>query len=45
MNDGHSGMIMEEEFGKQRNDDVKKDISNDVVSTNGSKTMVCFFQR
>ena len=45
MNDGPSGVIVEEEFGKQRNDDVKKDISNDVVSTNGSKTMVCFFQR
>lgn len=42
MNDRPSGMIVQEEFGKQRNDDVKKDISTDVASTNGSKTMVCF---
>ena len=42
MNDSTSGMIVQEEFGKQRNDDVKKDISTDVASTNGSKTMVCF---
>ena len=45
MNDRPSGLIVEEEFGKQRNDDVKKDISNDVASTNGNKTMVCFVQR
>ena len=42
MNDRPSGMIVQEEFGKQRNDDVKKDISTDVASTNGSKTMVGF---
>ena len=42
MNDRPSGMIVQEEFGKQRNDDVEKDISTDVASTNGSKTMVCF---
>ena len=45
MNDRPSGMIVEEEFGKQRHDDVKKDISTDVASTNRSKTMVCFVQR
>ena len=44
MNDGPSGMIVEEEFGKQRNDDVKKDISNDVASTNGSKLKYVFFK-
>ena len=44
VNDRPSDMIVEEEFCKQRNDDVKKDISTDVASTNGSKTMVCFFQ-
>ena len=45
MNDRPSGMIVEEEFGKQRHDDVKKDISTDVASTNRSKIMVCFVQR
>ena len=30
-------MIAQEEFGKQRNDDVEKDISTDVASTNGSR--------
>ena len=45
MNDRLSGMIVEEEFGKQRNDDVQKDISTDVASSSGSKTMVCFVER
>ena len=45
MNDRLSGMIVEEEFGKQRNDDVQKDISTDVSSSSGSKTMVCFVER
>ena len=45
MNDRPSGMIVEEECGKQRHDALKKDISTDVASTNGSKTMVCFVQR
>ena len=45
MNERPSGMIVEEEVGKQRNDDLKKDLSTDVVSTTGSKTMVYFVQK